>query len=107
MEVIFLSGPYRADSPWGIVQNIRHAEKYALKYWKQGYAVICPHKNSALLDGADGLDDSVWLNGDIELMKRSDIIVMIPGWEQSEGVKGELALAVDLGKKVIFEKEAV
>jgi len=102
MKVAYIAGPYRADTIYGIIENIRHAEKYALKYWRLGYAVICPHKNTALLDGA--LPDSVWLNGDLELLRRCDVIVMIPGWERSAGARAELREAARRGLKQIYEK---
>ena len=56
-----------------------------------GYVVITPHLNSMLMDGA--CPDSVWLEGDLELMRRSDIVVMLPGWAESEGCQGECAVA--------------
>ena len=59
MKVAFISGPYRGKTESDVVANIRHAEKYALKYWQLGYAVICPHKNTALFGGL--APDEVWL----------------------------------------------
>lgn len=101
MKVAYIAGPYRSATVHGIVENIRRAEKYALEYWLKGYAVICPHKNTALMDGA--APDSVWLEGDLELLKRSDVVVMIPGWVNSRGATAELAEALRLGKEVIYE----
>jgi len=99
MQVAFICGPYRAGSVRGIVENIRRAEKYALKYWSLGYAVFCPHMNTALFDGAE--PDEVWLNGGLEFLRRSDVVVCIPGWENSEGSIAEVRLARALGKKII------
>jgi len=101
MEVAYIAGPYRAETVYGILRNIRHAERYALKYWLKGYAVICPHKNTALFDGA--ADDRVWLDGDLEILARCDTIIMIEGWEHSSGARAELKRAQELGLKVIFD----
>jgi len=101
MKVAFISGKYRSETVAGIVANIRAAEKVAAAYWLKGYAVICPHKNTALFDGL--APDSVWLEGDLELLRRADAIVMVPGWENSSGAKAELAEAVRLGLEVIME----
>ena len=95
MKLAFISGPYRADTIAGVVRNIRNAEAVAIEYWQKGYAVICPHKNSSLLDGL--ADDSVWLEGDLEILSRCDLIVLVPGWEKSEGVKAEIEEAKKLG----------
>ena len=101
MKVAYVAGPYRADTIWGVKRNIRNAEKYAMKYWRLGYAVICPHANSALFPG----DPQMYLDGDIEILKRCDVIVMIPGWEKSQGAKDELEKASVLGKEIIYETE--
>ena len=87
-----------------MVENIRRAEKVAIKYWKKGYAVICPHSNTALFDGSS--PDEVWLNGDLELIKRSDTVVMIKGWEKSIGASNEYSYAKKLKKKIIFNELA-
>jgi hypothetical protein len=101
MRVAYIAGPYRAPAAHGIVQNIRRAEAVALKYWKLGYAVICPHKNTALFDGTCA--DSTWLDGDLEILARCDVIVMMKGWEKSQGAAEELQHAESLAKEVIYD----
>ena len=99
-KIAYIAGPYRASCEWDILQNIRRAEAVALQYWKLGYTVICPHKNTAFFGGA--LPDTVWLEGDIEILKRCDVIVMIPGWEDSKGALAELKVALEHGKEIIY-----
>ena len=103
MKVAYIAGPYRSDTISGVVENIRKAEKVAIKYWKKGYAVICPHKNTALLDGV--CDDNVWLKGDIEILKRCDVIVMMEGWETSSGALAELVFAKTNGIEYIYDRD--
>ncbi len=104
MKVVYIAGPYRSSSGInGIYQNIQNAWRYALKYWEYGYAVICPHTNTGLMDGID--TDDMFLNGDKEILSRCDVIVMIPGWKKSEGAKEELRVAKKLGLRVVYEKE--
>ena len=55
LEVIFISGKYRGDVDY----NIAHARKEAIALWQKGYAVICPHLNTAHFDGL--CPDEVWL----------------------------------------------
>lgn len=102
MKVVYIAGPYRAKTVHGMVCNIRKAEKVALKYWKKGYAVICPHTNTALMDGY--LPDEVWLKGDIEIIKRCDVLVAMKGWKYSHGATNEVNTARALGKKIIFDR---
>lgn len=101
MKVAYVAGPYRAKTPHGVVENIRCAEAVALKYWKLGYAVICPHMNTALLDGE--CPDAIWLDGDLELIRRCDVLVAMEKWKQSQGATAEVELALNLGLEVIYE----
>jgi len=100
-KLAYVAGPYRASTPHDIVENIRKAESVAIKYWRKGYAVICPHKNTALLDGI--LPDDVWLEGSCALLARCDVCVMMQGWEQSEGARGEESMARDLKMEIIYD----
>jgi hypothetical protein len=86
---------------YGVWQDIEEAKRVALKYWKQGYAVICPHANTAFFDGS--CPDEVWLNGDLEILERVDVVVMMQGWEQSVGATGEYDHAVAHGKEIIYD----
>lgn len=101
MKIAYIAGPYRAKTIRGMVENIRRAETVALSYWKKGYAVICPHLNSALLDGA--LPDSTWLKGDLEILRRCDVLVAMKKWRTSVGAKAEVKFAKERGMKIIYE----
>jgi len=103
MRIAYVAGPYRSDTVYGIRQNIAAAEAVALKYWKLGYAVICPHKNTAGMDGA--LPDVAWLSGDIEILKRCDVVVMMQGWTNSAGAFTEHDVAIKEGIEVIYDCE--
>lgn len=107
MKIAYISGKYRAKTEIELERNIDLAREYALKYWNSGFAVICPHSNTAHFGGA--APDEVWLEGDFEFLRRmnqdGDVIVMIPGWGESEGAKLELDLAKELGIQVIYEAE--
>jgi len=94
MKVVYLAGPYRAPTIRGIVNNIRRAEKVAIALWQAGFAVICPHLNTQLFDGI--CDDNVFIEGYLEILKRCDIVIVLPGWENSEGARKEVAFAEKL-----------
>ncbi|HEY9060972.1 MAG TPA: DUF4406 domain-containing protein [Pseudobacteroides sp.] len=103
MKIAYIAGPYRAKTKLGIVLNIIRARKVAKKYWKKGYAVICPHSNSALFDGV--VPDETFLDGDIEILNRCDVIVAIEGWQRSEGTKNELRFARTNNIPIIYDGE--
>lgn len=100
MKVAYVGGPYRADTVHEIAANIRAAESYAVELWKEGWAVICPYatgasQNSAFLDGA--VPDETFLAGDLELLARCDVLVLIDGWRDSKGALSERDHAYKLG----------
>ena len=68
MKVVYVAGPYRSTCEWQLEEFLRHAEDVSLKLWKEGWAVICPHKNTAHFGGALGILDSTWLQGDLEIL---------------------------------------
>lgn len=101
MRVAYVSGPYRSlAGPNGIWENIQRARTIALELWKRGYAAICPHQNTMMFDGA--CPDDVWLEGDLEILQRCDLIVVCPGWEISRGTLAEIALASQLGIPIYY-----
>lgn len=98
--LIYVSGPFRAETAWKIEQNIRIAEETALNFWKLGAAVICPHTNTRFYQGE--ADDNTWLAGDLTILRVCDSIFMLPGWESSEGARVELAFAKKIGIEVLY-----
>ena len=101
MKIIFVSGPYRAKTEWELVENIRRAEAAAIKLWQSGFAAICPHLNTAHFGGL--CDDQVWLEGDLEILRRCDAIFMLRGWENSEGARMEKRTAEKCGLEIHYQ----
>jgi hypothetical protein len=104
MKVVYVAGPYRADTEYGVLLNIQRAEQLALKVWIAGAACICPHKNTAFFGGA--AHDSIWLDGDKEIVRRCDAVVCTNGWRDSVGASGEVALAIEIGLPVFEDFSA-
>lgn len=100
-KVAYVSGPYSDASENVIWQNIYEARKVARELWLKGYAVICPHTNNLFMGGPDLRHDD-FMEGDLELIDRSDVVVMLPGWENSTGAKMEYSHAVELRLPIMY-----
>jgi len=97
-KVIYVAGKYRARTIFGVIWNILKARKKAIELWKEGWVVICPHMNTALFDGH--CEDNVWLDGDLEIVKRCDAIYMSNGFRDSKGAMEELYTAISAGLEI-------
>lgn len=102
MKIAMISGPFTADTPEQIQKNIETAQAYAAKYWRLGYAVICPHTNSGYLFGQD-IAEHRFISGYLKMIKHIDLLVVLPGWQDSHGTKGEIQEAITWGKRIYFE----
>jgi len=100
-KLAYIAMPYRGKHQWEVHQNIQAAYRLAMKYWRLGFVAICPHGNTAYFSCE--LPDSVWLKGDLEILRRCDCIVMGPRWEKSRGARQELRKAKKWGLEIIFD----
>lgn len=105
MKVVYIAGPFRASSHWDVEQNIRRAEQLALDAWRTGVAVICPHTNTRFFDGA--APDALWLEGDLEILRRCDAVLMTSDWERSNGARNEHALAEALPIPIFYDVDSL
>jgi hypothetical protein len=101
MQLVYIAGPYRAKTIHGIHQNIEKAREVAFKYWGSGRAVICPHMNSALIDGL--ITDEQILLGCMIILSKCDAIVMMQGWQESKGSIDERDFALKHNIEVIYD----
>jgi hypothetical protein len=87
MKLIYIAGPYRAPTTWGIAQNIHRAREAGAIVAASGAYPVIPHSNTAHMDGV--ADDALWLAGTLELMRRCDGVVMAKGFMSSSGAVAE------------------
>ncbi len=92
----FVSGKYRGD----IVANIAAARLVAEELWRRGYDVFCPHMNSAYMDGV--ASDEHFLESGLRFLEVCHLIVMVAGWQESEGARKELKRARELGLNIWY-----
>ena len=102
--IIYLATPIRPKNGKTLEENLRYAKSLALELWKKGHTVICPAANSDLpISLADKeVEADRWLKGDIEILLRCDALVVSPGWESSDGMKGEIAYAEMFGVPTFY-----
>lgn len=93
-KIVFISGPYTHPDP---VVNTRIAIDAWNKLVDAGYTPIVPHV-SMLLHLVYPKPIEFWYEYDIEIMKRCDAVLRLPG--KSTGADGEVKAAKELGMQV-------
>ena len=106
---IYIAGPMRGY-PEHNFPAFFEAEK---KWCKMGSAIKNIY-NPAKMDTDEGFDPKTLtedrqhlkdcMRRDLNAILECDAVVMLPGWEKSEGAKVEHALAVYLGLLIFYER---
>lgn len=94
MKIVYLAGPYRGANPAETERNIRTAQRYAMALTEAGIAVYSPHLNTAHFDGLQ--PDEWFFKHGLEMLRRCDALVVMPGFENSSGTLREVMEAQKL-----------
>lgn len=105
MILIYVAGPYRRfvdnrGKVHKVADNIQAAHEATRKLIRKGYAVHCPHKNTAGFEEYPEFTDKDFLIMDLEILSRCDALFLLPYWSYSGGTKLELAWANKFGLKI-------
>lgn len=92
---VYVAGPYRAKTTWGIHCNIHSAKMWGLEIARMGANPFVPHANTGYYDGE--MDERFWLDADLEWLRLCDAIFVCPGYENSRGTIDEIAEAEAIG----------
>jgi len=103
--LVYVAGPYRATKENTVEHHIVDAQAVAESLWKIGHAVICPHMNTAHMDGV--VPDVEFLAGDLIMLARCDAIVMVGKWQESTGACGEFEYAQKNGIPIYYQGNAM
>ena len=92
----YVSGPMSHRSAQQRAKFRLMAEAHSVVLWEARALHFCPHVAMPPV-GASDLPYEAWMVLDIELVRRADWLLMLPGWEDSPGACREYALALTWG----------
>ena len=98
MKIVYIAGPYRGPTAWDIERNVRRAEERAYEVFQLGAMPLVPHANTRFFHGQG--PDEFWIQGTLELLRRSDALILVDGWTRSTGARGEVVDAREHGMPV-------
>jgi hypothetical protein len=87
LPICFISGPFSAPTEWERRNNTWKAQLVGLQVAKLGAWPHVPHANTGAFYGE--VSEAQALAGCLELLRRSDALVLVEGWERSAGAKAE------------------
>lgn len=107
--IIYLASPYSHELEAVRIQRYCWVCSFACRLIATGHVVFSPiaHSHPIATCGmpiANANNSEFWLKQSLPWMKAADClgIVTMPGWEESSGIKAEIAEARELGKKVFL-----
>lgn len=104
--LVYTAGPYNEFEFDGVkhtvADNIQAARDVAISLWEEGYAVICPHLNTAWFDELCSASREDYIKGDLRIIATCDAIVMLPDWVHSKGAQEERQFAIYNGLDVYY-----
>jgi nucleoside 2-deoxyribosyltransferase len=108
MKRIYLAAPYSSADPKVISERVDRINRYAAELMKTSI-VFSPisHSHPIALAGELPTDFSFWVRQNHEFIRWADIVcvLMLDGWEHSNGVSEEIDFATSIGKKIIYSYE--
>ena len=88
MPVIYVAGPFTADTPRAIELNVREAEKAGLHLADLGASACVPHTQGRFLVGT--CTPEYWYCATMAQMLKCDAVYLMPGvWKASTGARLE------------------
>jgi hypothetical protein len=88
VKLIYIAGAYTSNNAWTAEQNVRRAEEAAYEVMGLGAWPLVPHSNTRhYFVNACTYEQAI--AGTLEMLRRSDAGLWLPGWELSRGASGE------------------
>lgn len=105
MKKVYLACPYNHPDPAVRAARVEAADRMAARLMDAGYCVFSPLSHSHPISRhckVDPTDHDFWLRQDLPFVAWCDALVILPmpGWAASKGIRTETAEAKRLGKPI-------
>lgn len=106
MKLLYIAGRYRGRNQQEVSDNVEAARYMGKLATEKGWMPVIPHTCTHGMEHVTDTSEEFWLEGTLELMKRCDAVLMVPGWRNSRGSCSEMDEAERLEMPIytIFEE---
>ena len=104
--IIYLASPYTSNNQYNHHVRYHHSCMAAAKLMQQGHIVFSPITHShGIARFIPDHNHDFWMFQDLPFLDFADkiIVLTLPGWKESKGVKKEIEYARDKGIPVEFK----
>lgn len=107
MKKVYVAGAFSANNILDCLKNIGRGEEYSAKVFMLGFAPFCPwhDKDYVIQNWTSNFTVKMFYDYCMAWLEVSDILFVIPGWEQSTGTLAEIERAKELGIPIVYSFE--
>lgn len=105
LKLVYIAGKFSAPTRSGVEDNIMAAVMVGLAVAKLGGMPVIPHANTAHPEFEKVQEYPFWIEGTTELLRRCDAVMLVDGWTESKGSRGEVDIARQLRLPVFLPGE--
>ena|ERR1035437_10560980 len=108
MKRVYVAGAYSSDNVLGVLNNIREGIRVSTEILLAGYAPFCPwldHSFVLALREGENISVQNFYDYSTAWLEVSDMVVLVPGWENSHGTRAEIEIARTLNIPVYTYEE--
>jgi len=101
---IYVAGPYRSPNICEVLNNMRRGIHTCAALIANGYAAFCPwlDHHYGLSNEGDILNTKDYQENSLAWLEVADALLVLPGWENSQGTTAEIKRATELEIPVFY-----
>lgn len=102
MKLTYVAGPFSAATRAGVEDNIMRAALVGVEVAKVGGFPVVPHSNTSHPLYEQVQQYPFWIAATMAMLRKCDAVMLVSGWEESSGARGERKEALRLGMPIFL-----